>query len=127
MAIGSLRSLDISDEEVTRILDRLDAADAHPPFDRREHGRQPLRGKAIVVKAQTKGPLSVGYRAYLRNVSDGGLAFIAAMSISPGTLLELELPPGPAWQTTKAIVRHCRYVETGVQEIGAEFVRQDTQ
>jgi len=126
MAIYSLdvRDLGLSDEDVTRILDTLDAEQGIPDTERRHVQRDSRRGKAALIVMQTSIPPATAYWVRLRNVSDHGATFLKYRSLQQGTDVRLELPTGRDGRTvTKhATVRHCRHVEGKICEIGVEFL-----
>ncbi|MGD2110052.1 MAG: hypothetical protein PVI86_11765, partial [Phycisphaerae bacterium] len=54
-----IQDLDRSDADVTRILDRLDAAEREVPGTKRRSPRNPLRGTAMLVTLRHTCPFPV--------------------------------------------------------------------
>ena len=115
--------LDISDDEVTRILDELDEAEVPMTDSERRSERHYLRGTALLVKLSQPGFTTADFRVRLRNISRHGVAFLSRYDLAQGTRLYAELPIGDHLSPTEkaAVVRRSRQVEENVYEIGAEF------
>ena len=113
----------ISEEAVRRILDRLDSEESDVTKSLRRSERQPLHGKFVVVRvvAVDAPPTNLGTR--LRNVSRHGIAFLSGRPILPGTPLKVRLPIGPEGKHVdkEAVCVRCRWVESVIHEVGAEF------
>ncbi len=126
MAIYSLDVQDIglSDEDVARILDALDARQSTPNAEQRRQRRDRRRGKAVLIVMQASLPPAAAHWVRLRNISEHGMAFLKHGPLRQGTYVRLELPTGHDGRTvTKhAAVRHCRHVEGIICEIGVEFL-----
>lgn len=118
-----IRDIGISDEDVTRILDRLDAAEIRVKDSERRSVRRYMRGTAIVAAVLRPGASPELYRVRMRNISEHGVAVLSPVAFEPGTRIFIELPVGPALSIVKkpAVVRRCRSVEGTIHEIGAEF------
>jgi hypothetical protein len=110
-------------EVVSRILDRLDAAQPSPEASQRRSERYSLRGLAVLVLIGADGVTEAIIRVRLRNVSRHGVAFLSARPILPGTAFRIGLPIGPAGETVEraATAVRCRLVGHGLHEVGAEF------
>ena len=120
----TVQDLGISDEEVTRILDRLDEAERQVKTSERRSTRRYLRGTAMIVNMSRPGYTMADYRVRLRNVSDHGVVFLSRHAWDAGTRFDIELPIGPDLSIVekKATVVRCRHVEGPICEIGAEFI-----
>ena len=118
-----VQDIGISDEDVTRILDRLDAVECETQKSKRRSDRRYLRGTAVIANMSLPGYTTADYRVRLRNVSNHGVVFLTRHSWDPGTRFEIQLPIGPELEAveSKAVVVRCRHVEGPVCEIGAEF------
>jgi len=126
MAIYSLDVQDIglTDENVARILDELDARQSAPNAEQRRQRRDRRRGKAALIVMQASLPPAAAHWIRLRNISDRGVAFLKHGPLRQGTYVRLELPTGHDGRTVtkQATVRHCRQVEGQICEIGVEFL-----
>jgi len=126
MALPNLTVQDIglTDQEVTQILDELDAREASPANERRRATRDFLRGTAVFVTLNASRPPSVAFQVRLRNVSRDGVAFISCGPLVVGTRIRMELPTGDALDTVPrhAVVRRCRLVKQMIYEVGVELV-----
>ena len=120
----TVQDLDISDEEVNRILDRLDAMERQTKSSARRSDRRYLRGTAIITNMSLPGYTTADYRVRLRNVSQHGVVFLCRHSWEPGTRFDIQLPIGPDLSVVEktAVVVRCRYVEGPICEIGADFI-----
>ena len=120
----TVQDLGISDEEVTRILDRLDAMERQTKTSARRSDRRYLRGTAIITNMSRPGYTMADYRVRLRNVSQHGVVFLCRHSWEPGTRFDIQLPIGPDLSVVdrRAVVVRCRYVEGPICEIGADFI-----
>jgi hypothetical protein len=118
-----VQDIGISDEDVTRILDRLDDAEATVKKSKRRSSRLHVRGTAVATVALHPDSPPVHYRVRLRNISDYGVAVLSPVAMAPGTELEIQLPIGPSLSVVerRAVVRRCRHVEGKIHEIGAEY------
>lgn len=119
----AVQGIGISDEDVTRILDRLDAMECRTNISERRSDRRYLRGTAIITNMSLPGFTMADYRVRLRNVSQHGVCFLTRHSWEAGTRFEIQLPIGSNLDIVdhKAVVVRCRHVEGPICEIGAEF------
>jgi hypothetical protein len=115
--------LELSDEEVTRILDALDESELPIGDSERRSERRYLRGTALLVRLTRPGFTTADFRVRLRNISQHGVAFLSRYDWAPGTRLFVELPIGEQLAPTEkaAVVKRNREVADKVYEIGAEF------
>ena len=120
----TVQDIDLSDEEVTRILDRLDAMERRTKSSERRSPRRYLRGTAMITNMSLPGYTTADYRVRLRNVSEHGVVFLSRHAWDAGTRFDIELPIGPDLSVVekRAAVVRCRHVEGPICEIGAEFV-----
>jgi len=117
-----IQDIGLSDQQVTELLDRLDAEEIEmPPIERRSTRRY-LRGAAMVVSASAAEE-APSLRVRLRNVSRHGVAFLSSNGWEVGTRLRLELPIGSELASVEmlGVVVHRRHLEGPIFEIGAEF------
>lgn len=124
----NIQDIGITDDEVARILDELDAVKTEPQADRRSSVRSHLRGKAVLTVLQASLPPAPAFWVRLRNVSEHGVAFLKSGPMPIDAFVRLELPTGrDAKTTTKhTVIRHCRHVEGTIYEIGVEFLPDGT-
>ncbi|MCG8406305.1 MAG: PilZ domain-containing protein [Phycisphaerales bacterium] len=124
-----LFDVQISKEDVKRILDRLDASESNVTTSKRRSLRRPLRGLSSVVCVvdPDNPPINLGIR--LRNFSRHGIAFLSGRQIAPGIPLKVKLPIGPNGKLVEkeAVTRRCRWIEGSVHEIGAEFTSWEVE
>ena len=119
----SIYDLELSDEEVTAILDRLDAEELRVKTSGRRSLRRFLRGTALVVRMSLPGFTMADFRVRLRNISQHGVGFLSRYALEPGTRLTLQLPIGPDLSMVEkpAVVVRSRPVEGPIHEVGVEF------
>ena len=119
----SIYDLELSDEEVTAILDKLDAEETQVRVSERRSLRRFLRGTALVVRMSLPGFTMADFRVRLRNISQHGLAFLSRYTLEPGTRLTLQLPIGSDLSMVEkpAVVVRSRLVEGLIHEVGVEF------
>src|SRR5262249_45495109 len=112
----------IDKAQVNLLLDRLDAACTEVEHDSRATPRHPLRGQAICVQLAAP-PAVKPFLVRLRNLSEGGIAFLTGSMLVPGCRIRLTLPSEAGSRTERlAIVRRIREVEPKVFEAGADFL-----
>jgi hypothetical protein len=121
----SIQNIDLSDAEVTKVLDALDASEVQGRVCERRSPRRPIRGTALIVGSSRPGFTMADYRVRLRNISRHGVAFLSQHEWAKGAKICLELPVGPKLDAVEceAVVVRCRQIEDRAYEIGAEFTR----
>lgn len=115
--------LRLARHELNALLDQLDVNAGEKPASRRKHERVPHR-VSITVTAHFGGRSpDIILECVLRNLSLGGICFIAGMVVTPGTRISVEIPAktngGKLLRT--GIVRRCNMVRGRIHEIGAEI------
>ena len=122
-ATRAIQDLGLSDAEVTKLLDELDACEVEPRASERRSNRHPFRGTALVVKMSLPGFTTADFCVRLRNISRHGVAFLSRHAFEPGAKLSLELPIGQHLEIVErqAVVVRNRQVGDQVYEVGAEF------
>jgi len=113
-----LSDLSLSDEEVTQLLDRLDANGSGVANELRGAPRHPLRGRAVCVILVHPNATNA-MRVRLRNLSSTGIAFLSATFLAPGTSVQLLMPQTVGDKV--GVVRRSRIVQPDVFEVGAVF------
>lgn len=114
-------SLRLSRGELSRLLDRLDAADGESPTSRR-HLRRPFRRPLVLLELLQHGVVTSKLLVATRNISDTGLSLLHAAYVHLGVDARVTIPEhgGGAWRVTGKIAR-CSHVEGNVHEIGLLF------
>lgn len=112
----------LSDEEIEQILDGLDGKESESANDVRRSQRHRLRGLTSVVTFDTSNTRMV-LRVRLRNVSQHGVAFLAATPMIPGTEFTIQMPVDGGERTIErvCVARRCSLADKLIHEIGAEF------
>ncbi len=120
----NVQDIDISDEDVTRLLDKLDAEKSQTRVEQRSVQRDDHRGRAMLIVMQASLPPASAHWVRLRNISEQGIAFLKHGALPLDAFVRLELPTGCEIQTMEkyAVVRHCRQIQGMVHEIGVEFL-----
>lgn len=115
----------LPDEEVSRILDKLNAQEVQVTGTERRSVRHCILGTALIVGMSRPGFATADFRVRLRNISRHGVAFISRYALEPGTLLNIQLPIGRDLEIRQepGVVVRCREVEDGIYEIGVDYKR----
>lgn len=115
--------IELTDEEVTELLERLDSAEGKVTNSERRSQRRFCIGTALIVGMSLPGFAGADFRVRLRNISQHGVAFLSRHPFQPGVRLGIELPIGPDLTPVErpACVVRCRQVTEKVFEIGADF------
>jgi len=82
-----VQDIRISDEDVNRMLDRLDDAEIRVRKSERRSVRRYLRGTAIVATVLRPDASADVYRGRIRNISDHGVAILSPVALAPDTQL----------------------------------------
>jgi CheY-like chemotaxis protein len=120
-----VRTVHLSDDQITAVLDRLDSEDSGHAPDRR-HQRYVYRIKALVVHMQQPGSsMTVPYGVPTRNISEGGIAFLHGGFVHVGTrcLVRLISTYG-TWDDVWGAVVRSAYVTGSIHEVAVQFDRR---
>lgn len=121
-----VRSLRLSAEELSAVLDRLDAVGPGGPGDKRAEERFSFRPKRCVASMQQPGggdPLS--YLVAARNLGAGGVGFLLGGFVHRGTRCTVQLVSAHgAWEDISGTVVDCRHIRDLVHEVHVNFDRQ---
>lgn len=116
-----VRTIRLDDEQVTRILDELDAASSGHVD--RLGPRYIYRKNGLVIHMQHPGSSNpVAYQVRTRNLGSQGLSFLHGGFVHPGTrcLVELTTAYG-TWNYVTGITLRCRFVEANLHEVAVRF------
>ncbi len=115
--------LQVSDDELDRLLDQLDVEHAMVAEDRRRSARHPLRAQRVGICAASRDQPGITTEGRLSNISEHGVAFLAAQVLTPGRRVCLTLPIGPnnAAVDIEAVIVRCCLLKGTIFEVGAEF------
>jgi len=120
-----IRTIRLDDEQVTDILDRLDAETTNKAGSsfKREKTRYSYRKKGVVFHLQQPGSNSSSpYLAPTRNLSEGGIAFLHGGFVHVGTRCAIQLiPTHGTWNNVVGTVMACNYLENNVHEVHVKF------
>ena len=84
--------------------------------------RHYIRHPSDVPIAWSLDEITVGYVECLKNVSEGGLAFISQTEVSQGALVAIQIPAIDAQLVLKGSVVWCSPTEDGQFEVGVRFI-----
>ena len=126
MREGFHSHLHLDSTERSKLLSRLDEADARQPgHDKRRWKRWEYRMSDIAVIVQHPGGGSGRFLVCARNISAGGIAFIHGGYVHPGSECRILLPRRDGTPLLVAgVVVHCRHVESNHHEIGIRFLQE---
>lgn len=115
--------VDLSDEDVTRILDKLVANELSVSDSRRRLSRRFIVGTALITGMSRPGFASADIRVRLRNISREGVAFLSRYALEPGTRFRIQLPTGPELSMVEeeAVVIRCQFIEDSIYDIGVQI------
>lgn len=113
--------LQIDDDVIRHILDKLDKLPDGEPFER-QHARYQYRRRGVEVQVEHIGGTESRLRVWTRNLSPGGISLLHGSFIHPGSRCTIALNQrnGEAQEVT-GIVRWCRLLSGIVHEIGVQF------
>jgi CheY-like chemotaxis protein len=120
----TVRRIRKSDQEVTALLDHLDRRAERESSDARRATRHLYRLPKLIVELEGDSEQPMRLTACSRNMSSGGLSFLAGQFIYPGTGCRVSLPSiQNRMQIVRGRITRCRYIEgTGsVHEVGVRF------
>ena len=120
----NVQDIGISDQDVTELLDRLDAEKSQTHVEQRSVHRDDRRGRAMLIVMQASLPPASAHWVRLRKIYERGVAFLKHGPLPLAAYVRLQLPTGCETQTLEkhAVVRHCRRIHGMVHEIGVEFL-----
>lgn len=113
----------LSDEEVTRILDKLAANELDVRDSQRHSSRRFIVGTALITGMSRPGFATADFRVRLRNISREGVAFLSRYALDPGTRFRIQLPTGPELNMVEeeAVVVRCRLIGDSIYDIGVQI------
>ncbi len=118
----TIRTVRLSDEELTKLLDSLDEATT-PTHLNQLAQRYRYRTKGLIVKMQQPGFSSpVAYQAQGHDVSASGVSFLHGGYVHVGTpcIIQLITTYG-TWNDVKGVVVRCQYVTGNIHDVGVKF------
>src|SRR5687768_12470301 len=83
--------MQIDDEVIRHILDKLDKLQSAEPFERSDE-RFPYRRRGVELEVEHIGGTSSRLRVWTRNLSAGGISLLHGSFVHPGSRCELTLP-----------------------------------
>jgi len=117
-----MRRLKLTDEEITRVLDELDALDRAPP--RQRVGWFPYRAGAVRVDLQLARDSLVPHLMPTRSISRDSICVLAGHLVHPDTICHVFLLTiRQHVQVARGSVRSCRYIRggSGAYELEVRF------
>ena len=126
MSEGFLSHVHLDSTERSKLLSRLDEADARQPgHDKRRWKRWEYRMSDIALIVQHPGGGSGRFLVCARNISAGGISFIHGGYVHPGSECRILLPRRDGTPLLVAgVVVHCRHVESNHHEVGIRFLQE---
>lgn len=120
----TVRTIRLDDEQVGKILDRMDAAQANSGTNQKEQ-RYPYRMKAVMVHMQQPGStITVPYLSPTRTISEKGLVLLHGGFVHNDTNVVVQLITSyGTWDDVPGRVVSCRYVEANIHEVSIGFDR----
>ncbi len=119
-----VRSIKLTPQQTAELMAELDqAATANGnEKSRRLHERFSCRVDAVIVEIDPNGLPPKQFIVPIRNISEGGVAFLHGAMLRVGThcTLYILLEKGRSFKTTGRVAR-CRYLQGMVHEIGLKF------
>jgi hypothetical protein len=116
-------SVNLNEEQIEEVLDRLDALPIIGVGERRRDARVPWRYPRLVLEIG-EGPEATTdiVTAVTRNISKGGMSFLFHHTLFPRQHLAVIIPTPnrPSWPLKARVIR-CRPVDPQIFEIGARF------
>jgi hypothetical protein len=121
---GPVRSIKLTSEQISELMQDLDNAASASGNEQscRLHERFPCRADAVIVKIEPHGLPSKQFVVPIRNISEGGVAFLHNTMLHQGThcTIYVLLEKGRSFKTTGRVVR-CRYLHGMIHEVGLKF------
>lgn len=119
-----VKVIKLTPQETTELMDELDRTAAASGNDQscRVHERFPLRADAVIVKVEPTGLPAKQFVVPIRNISEGGVAFLHNAMLHAGTrcTLYVLLEKGRSFKTSGRVVR-CRHLQGMIHEVGLKF------
>lgn len=121
----AIQSIKLAPAELKELLDELDGygTERDEFSSRRQHARLRCRTEAVLVTIDQPGQ-RVAFSVPLRNISDGGAAFLHRSMLHNGTpcTFAVLLVGGGRMKVPAKVVR-CRHIRGMIYEIGLKFDR----
>lgn len=113
----------LTDRDLARIFERLDAESVDRSDQRRKFKRYSYRAEDCIVAIQQPGATSASrHRVRTRNLSEGGISFLHSAFVHQGSLCVVQLEGHTAGRTNQlGRVVNCRYIEQGLHEVAVAF------
>ena len=126
MSLGKprpIKTLRLSNEEVQKVLDKLDGAKGCRQLDQRDTTRYGYRAETIIVKVKhPKSSDMIEYIVPTRNLSKGGISILHCSYLHIGTeCIPRIIDQNGNWKDVPGKVVRCRYVEGNIHEIAIQF------
>lgn len=87
--------------------------------------RQYVRHPSDVPIAWSLDEIAVAGSEYLKNVSEGGLAFLSTSQVNLGAVLNIQIPAIDPQVSLKAVVVWCAPQEENLFEVGVRFIDEN--
>lgn len=114
-------SIKLNEEELESFLGWIDTQSCPSDVHRRKHERYAYRCKGLVVSIDQGNYQSI-LTAPIRNISNGGMAFLHRAMVHVGRSCRLQIrTPANRWIHITGKVVRARYVTQGIYEIGVQF------
>ena len=121
---GPVRSIKLSPQQITKLMAELDRAAAASGNEQgcRQHERFPCRADAVIVKIEPTGLSPKQFVVPIRNISEGGVAFLHNTMLHHGThcAIYVLLEKGRSFKTSGRVAR-CRHLQGMMHEVGLKF------
>ena len=121
---GPVRSIKLTPQEISKLMAELDQAATASGNEQscRLHERFPCRADAVIVKIEPHGLSPKQFVVPIRNISEGGVAFLHNTMLHLGThcTIYVLLGKGRSFKTTGRVVR-CRHLYGMIHEVGLKF------
>ncbi len=115
-------TLGISEKDLGRLLDELDAGPGASANPRRLHSRWPYREQTIAIRIDSPNGGSVDLRMACRNLSCGGIGLLHNAFLYTGTKCVVILPRAiGGFQPVSGEIVRCQHRRGMIHEIGVKF------
>lgn len=124
MPDNSIRSVRLTTEQVSALLDAMDQQESMEGNELRKFKRLRYRnGKITVHVLEDESTSAFCFRVVARNLSSNGMGFLHGQMLPPGKRVLVELPlKQKNMLYVVARVAYCRHVRAMIHEIGLEFL-----
>ncbi len=119
-----VRDLQLSADDLVRLLNALDAKPTSPEAESRRHPRMRYRSRRVLMHVvDMEGQrVTASFRSVARNLSTSGMSVLHGQMLPPAAMVNIRIPVTGGQLSVYAQVAHCRHVRGMVHEIGLRFV-----